>query len=352
MDISYLLYLQNLREATDHIFDKFFTYVTNYGEMAYLLPLFAMIYWCINKKTGEYMFLTLGFARLFNGFIKIFACVYRPWIRDPRILPINNGLKTATGYSFPSGHTTNATATFGSFSVSQEKKDKFLKILLWGFAILVGFSRNYIGVHTPQDVVVAFVVSVLTIFGTIKLFDILEKNKKADVWIAFAGILASLLITIYAVNKTYPVNYRNTDDTVTETTYIKTSEVNNEIAKKAIVDPKTMVLDLYKNIGYIFGIFLGWIIERRFIKFSADGTTNQKILRFLICFSLMQVMLNIICPYLKNHLEKIYHEPIIAFLKTFYVICIAPAIIKIIKRIDDNQSSELSNNKQLTNNNI
>ena len=51
MDISYLLYLQNLREATSHIFDKFFTYVTNYGEMAYLLPLFAIIYWCINKKT-------------------------------------------------------------------------------------------------------------------------------------------------------------------------------------------------------------------------------------------------------------------------------------------------------------
>ena len=338
MDISYLLYLQNLREATNHIFDKFFIYVTGYGEMAYLLPLFAIIYWCINKKTGEFMFLTLGFSRLINGLIKIIACVYRPWIRDIRVTPINNGMKTATGYSFPSGHTTNATSTFGSYSVLQEKKDKFLKILLWGFAILVGFSRNYIGVHTPQDVIVAFVVTVSTIFGTIKLFDILEKNKNADVWIAFAGILVSLLITIYAVNKTYPVNYKNQDNTVTETIYIKTSEVNKEISKNAIVDPKEMVLDLYKNIGYIFGIFLGWIIERRFIKFSTDGTTSQKILRFLVCFSLMQVMLNIICPLFKIHLEKVYSEPIIAFLKTFYVICIAPLIIKLMKTATDNKS--------------
>ena len=334
MDISYLLYLQNLREATSHIFDKFFTYVTNYGEMAYLLPLFAIIYWCINKKTGEYMFLTLGFARLFNGFIKIFACVYRPWIRDPRILPINNGLKTATGYSFPSGHTTNATATFGSFSVKQKSDSKYLKIFLWCIAILVGFSRNYIGVHTPQDVVVGFVLTVLTIFGTIKLFDTIEKNKNADIYIAFAGLLFSLLITIYAVNKTYPINYRNSDNTVTETTYIKTSEVNNEIAKKAIVDPKTMVLDLYKNIGYIFGIFLGWILERRFIKFSTDGTTNQKILRFLVCFTLMQVMLNIICPLLKTYFQKDFSEPLIAFLKTFYVIFIAPVIIKYMNRLE------------------
>ena len=338
MDISYLLYLQNLREATNHIFDKFFIYVTGYGEMAYLLPLFAIIYWCINKKTGEFMFLTLGFSRLINGLIKIIACVYRPWIRDIRVTPINNGMKTATGYSFPSGHTTNATSTFGSYSVLQEKKDKFLKILLWGFAILVGFSRNYIGVHTPQDVIVAFVVTVSTIFGTIKLFDILEKNQNADVWIAFAGILVSLLITIYAVNKTYPVNYKNQDNTVTETIYIKTSEVNKEISKNAIVDPKEMVLDLYKNIGYIFGIFLGWIIERRFIKFSTDGTTSQKILRFLVCFSLMQVMLNIICPLFKIHLEKVYSEPIIAFLKTFYVICIAPLIIKLMKTVTDNKS--------------
>ncbi|MBR4330181.1 MAG: phosphatidic acid phosphatase, partial [Candidatus Riflebacteria bacterium] len=74
MDISYLLYLQNLRDATSHIFDKFFTYVTNYGEMNYLLPLFAIIYWCINKKTGEFMFISLGFSRLINGLIKIAAC--------------------------------------------------------------------------------------------------------------------------------------------------------------------------------------------------------------------------------------------------------------------------------------
>ncbi len=352
MDISYLLYLQNLRDATSHIFDKFFIYVTNYGEMAYLLPIFALIYWCINKKTGEFMFLSLGFSRLINGLIKIMACVYRPWIRDLRVTPINNGMKTATGYSFPSGHTANATATFGSYAVVQDKKDKYLKILLWCLAILVGFSRNYIGVHTPQDVVTSFVFSVLAVFGTVKVFDFLDKNKNADVWIALAGILASLLITIYAVNKTYPVNYQNQGNTVTETIYLKTSEVNKEIAKNAIVDPKEMVLDLYKNVGYIFGIFLGWIIERKFIKFSIDGTTNQKILRFLVCFSLMQVMLNIICPLLKSNLEKIYSEPLIAFLKTFYVICIAPLIIKLINIIEDKQSSDLAKDQLLTNNNI
>ena len=178
MDIDYLLFLQNLRNTTEGLFDKFFTYVTGYGEMVCLLPLFAMIYWCINKRTGEFMFLCLAFSRIVNGLIKIIACVYRPWIRDSRVLPISGAMKTATGYSFPSGHTTNATATFGSYSVMQKNESRYLKVLLWCLAILVGFSRNYVGVHTPQDVIVGFVSTVLVIFGTMKLFDIIEKKKK------------------------------------------------------------------------------------------------------------------------------------------------------------------------------
>ena len=93
-----------------------------------------------------------------------------------------------------------------------------------------------------------------------------------------------------------------------------------------------MILDLYKNIGYIFGIFLGWIIERRCIRFTTDGTTGQKILRYLVCFILMQVMLQVICPLIKIHMDKVYSEPIIAFFKTFYILGIAPIIIKLIQR--------------------
>ena len=341
MDISYLLFLQSLRDTTNHVLDKFFVYVTGYGEMVCLLPLFALVYWCINKKTGEFMFLSLAFARIVNGFIKIVACVYRPWIRDPRVTPINNGMKTATGYSFPSGHTTNATVTFGSFSVRQDKENKYLKILLWGMAILVGFSRNYIGVHTPQDVIVGFVFSVLSIFATLKLFNMLDKDKNADLKIAGGGLIVSLLIIIFAANKSYPITYQLEDGSYTKTINIKTSEVKAEIAKttlenpkaKMLVDPKTMVLDLYKNIGYIIGIFLGWIIERRFIKFSTDGTTNQKILRFLVCFIIMQLMLNVICPQIKaSGLSKEISEPIIAFLKTFYILGIAPIFIKLMQK--------------------
>lgn len=337
MDISYLLYLQNFREITKHILDDFFVYVTGYGEMVCLLPLFALIYWCINKKTGEFMFLTLAFARLINGFVKILACIYRPWIKAPgKILPLGNGLKTAKGYSFPSGHTTNAVATFGSFAVKQDNDAKFLKLFLWILAILVGFSRNYIGVHTPQDVIVGFILTVVTIFGTIKVFDFIEKDKNAYLKVAVSGLVISLLIVVFAINKSYPINFRNDDNSVTATTFMKTSELTKDIEKKAIVNPKDMVLDLYSNIGYIVGIFLGWLIERRFVNFSTEGTTSQKILRFLVCFVIMQIMLQVLCPFIKEFGKvndiKVYTTPIISFLKTFYILGIAPFIIKFMQK--------------------
>lgn len=312
MDISYLLFLQEFRQNTNGIFDKFFTYATEYGEMACLLPLFALIYWCINKKTGEFMFLSLAFARIVNGLIKIVACVYRPWIRDARIQPIKKAFETATGYSFPSGHTANSVATFGSYAVREEKVSKYLKILLWTLPVIIGFSRNYIGVHTPQDVVCAFILSAASIFAVKKLYDYLETNEKSDIWIVIGGLALSGAVLLYTKYKSYPMDY--------------------DAAGKLIVDPAKMVLDSYKNLGYCFGIFIGWIIERRFINFSLEHrTVNQKIFRYLVCFVLMQIMLTIICPQIKAYTSAEVSHFFVAFLKTFYIICIAPFIIKTCK---------------------
>lgn len=307
MDISYLLFLQSLRETTNGVFNKFFSYVTGYGEMANLFVLFAIVYWCINKKTGEFMLLSLAFSRIINGLLKIIFCVYRPWIRDARVLPLGDGLKTATGYSFPSGHTTNATACFGSYAISSGCK-KTLSILLWLFAILIAFSRNYIGVHTPQDVVVAFITTTLITIGMEKLYTRYSEKPYFTCWVTGSGLFISILVLLYTAFKGYPMDY--------------------DTAGKLIVDPAKMVLDSYKNLGYVFGILIGIALEKSFINFSTEGTTEQKITRFLLCFLLFQVLSLVLIPMITTDLPKETANFIKPFLKTMYICCIAPAIIK------------------------
>lgn len=310
MDISYLLFLQNLRNSTQGIFDKFFAYVTTYGEMATLFAIFAMVYWCISKKTGEFMLLNLGFERIINGVLKITFCIYRPWIRDPRVLPLGNGIKTATGYSFPSGHTTNALGCFGGFAMGS-KSSKALQILAWICVLLVGFSRNYIGVHTPQDVIVALLVGILVLFAFKFLFEKYYDKPNFDLWVFGIGFLTCILTLVYAAYKSYPIDY--------------------DAAGKIIVKPEKMVIDFYKNIGYCLGIFLGWIIEKRFINFSCEGTVNQKIFRFVLLYLIFQAVTFILIPICANGMSKEAAAVFKPFAKTMYICCIAPLIIKYAK---------------------
>ena len=85
-----------------------------------LLP--ALIYWCIDKKKGFFILTATSACLVVNSVIKLTACVYRPWIRDPRITPAGDAIKEATGYSFPSGHTAAAGPMLGGTAMCFKEK--------------------------------------------------------------------------------------------------------------------------------------------------------------------------------------------------------------------------------------
>lgn len=117
MDIQYLLLLQQFREVTGGIFNSFMQFLTDVGWSVLPFLVMAVIYWCIDKKTGTYLIFNCHIGSWVNGIIKMTACIYRPGVRSELIKPI----ETATGYSFPSGHMTNAVAIWGGLAVSKKK---------------------------------------------------------------------------------------------------------------------------------------------------------------------------------------------------------------------------------------
>ena len=108
----FLLFLQGIRESVGGSLNTFFMNCTDFGNLPIILFLIAMIYWCYDKKLGEYLLVSLSFSRLANSFAKLTACVYRPWVADSNVHPYEKALETATGYSFPSGHITSGTILF------------------------------------------------------------------------------------------------------------------------------------------------------------------------------------------------------------------------------------------------
>ena len=166
MDISYLLFLQNLRNSTNDFFSPFMLFISDFS-IFYLVLIPAFIYWSVNKKSGLYILASFEVGRAINAFLKLTACIYRPWIRDSRVLPYGNSKLTAQGYSFPSGHSTYAMALYGGMTIEAwpQKRLRILAVLSAILLLLTGLSRNYLGVHTPQDVLVGFASTALVLFG-------------------------------------------------------------------------------------------------------------------------------------------------------------------------------------------
>lgn len=307
MDIQYLLVLQNFRFYSEGIFNGFFSFITTLGESFIPVLLMAAVYWCFNKKAGTYMCLAEGVGGLVNSVLKISFCVYRPWIRDPGIEPIAGAKTTATGYSFPSGHSTNATCYYGSLAL-YFRKYRFVVVFLFSVVFLVMLSRNFLGVHTPQDVLVGFgsAFLVILLMGYV-LNDYLEKNPEKDIWVMAAILTCGVLIIIYAMTKSYPQNW--VDGTL-------------------LVDPAKMITDVFGNVGFAFGAAIGWIVERRKIKFSLDGTLYVKIRRYLIGAAVITVLHYILKNVFSLFLDAYAAAFIYNFLVPFFILAIYPALFK------------------------
>lgn len=142
--------------------NEFMLAVTTLGEETAFLVIAMIFFWCVDKKKGYYI-MAVGFiGTMLNQFLKLFFRIPRPWVLDENFTILEQAREAAGGYSFPSGHTQMAVGTFGSIAASCEKR--WVKVLCVTLAVLVGFSRMYIGVHTPQDVLVSAAIAVALIF--------------------------------------------------------------------------------------------------------------------------------------------------------------------------------------------
>ena len=254
MDIEYLLLLQNWREATGNFLTPFLEWISIFS-IRWLLIIPVIIYWCINKRDGLYSFASYGVSRLINGVSKLTVCAYRPWIRDARVIPARDAIKSATGYSFPSGHVMNAAPVYTSVAVLYRKKIPFITFLCCLGIFLTAFSRNYLGVHTPQDVVIGALLGIFAVYLTGKIFAYLYKNPEKENRIILLGLIICAAAVAYVKLKPYPMDY---------------------IDGKLIVDPKKMINDFFGDLGLFAGVLIGRYLEKTFIKFSPTGLKNFK----------------------------------------------------------------------------
>ena len=175
MDIQILLFLQNFRNGAGSFLTTptvLFTDIAAYGSAICTI----VIYWAVSRSLGYWLMANVVSGLFINNVLKLTACIYRPWIRSPQIIPPEKALKSATGYSFPSGHTQIAASFFGSLAVRIDEDRRPLRAVCVVFILLTGCSRCFLGVHTPQDVLVSIAVAAVLIRALGLLFRKISEN--------------------------------------------------------------------------------------------------------------------------------------------------------------------------------
>lgn len=265
MDLQYLLFLQDMRESTGNALTPFMSFMTDFIFSWVPLYCLTIFYWVFNKQAGGWIIMNWGIGTWLNGIAKLTACVYRPWIRDAAIVPAGNAITTATGYSFPSGHSTAATLMYGSAGVFCKRHKKTILAVLFFLATFVTmFSRNYLGVHTPQDVVCGFLISMVVVVGNIRLYRWMQEgDSKRDMYVLLGGLAIMALSLVYINVKPYPMDY---------------------VDGVLLVDPEKMKVDTMSGICLLTTILISWFIEKRFIGFENPVDKRKGVLIGTICF--------------------------------------------------------------------
>lgn len=150
------------------------------GPIGIAIILVVSAVFCIYRKKEKY-----GLAITLNIVVSTLTyIILKNIIRRPRP-PMEERVTSEIGFSFPSGHTTNNIALYGFFiylvclNVQNKKVKTILCAILGIMPILIGFSRIYLRVHYPSDVIagICLGISSLIIFAEC-IFKRLNKVKE------------------------------------------------------------------------------------------------------------------------------------------------------------------------------
>ncbi len=211
-----------LQTLADHRMDAvtwIFNKLTFLGDEKLFVLIALIVFWCVSKRGGQYM-LTVGFSASSIGqTLKMLFRVPRPWAlgdhpfegADPVARGSAGGATVekkgldkllskflgtgADGWSFPSGHTLISVGTYGAMAAWF--KQTWVRIVGIVLAILIPFTRLYLGVHTPVDIVAGAIIALILLLTLRPVFTGDNLGKIRIVLIGNIALTAILMIWMY-----------------------------------------------------------------------------------------------------------------------------------------------------------
>jgi membrane-associated phospholipid phosphatase len=217
------------------VLDGIFRTITFIGGEEFYLFLLPLLFWCVDFGLGARLAVLFLLSSYLNTDLKDLFQQPRPFDLNPSVQ-----LSLAEGYGLPSGHAQSAVVVWGSIAAWSRKG------WFWGTAIglmvLIGFSRIYLGVHFPTDVLAGWAI------GAVLLGLYLAVQPRAEKWLTRLSLGQQILLAL-----ALPLLL-------------------------LLIHP---VKDTTAAMATLAGMGVGLALKHRYLPFTARGPCWQRTLRFL-----------------------------------------------------------------------
>jgi membrane-associated phospholipid phosphatase len=235
------------------VLDNLFRAITFLGGANFYQLLLPLIFWCVDSRLGARLAILVLFSSYLNFYLK-------DLFQQPRPFDIDQSVQLAEteGYGLPSGHAQTSTVLWASLAIRIHKT--WFSIVTVGLILVIGFSRIYLGVHFPTDVLAGWLIG----GALLGLYLILEpgiSRRLASLRLRFQVLLALAVPIVLLL--IHPVD---------NTAYFT---------------------------GMLTGIGLGLALAHRYIPWGVQGPWWHRALRFLIGSAVifaLQIGLRVIIP--------------------------------------------------------
>lgn len=244
--------------------------ITFLGNEEFFLFIAPAFFWCVDAGLGMRVGLGALFSSVINGAFKI-------GLRGPRPYWLDGGVKAyriESSFGVPSNHAQTAAVVWGSIARF------FNKRWLWGLCILliavIGFSRMYLGVHFPHDVLLGWLI------GALMLWLIARYEQRFLGWfnrfqtpgqiLMALGVSIGLILIVALIRSA-------SQDWVMPQAWSQAAAQADPLGQN--IDPMALS-GVVSNSGAFFGFILGGVLLRDRGWFDARGALWKRALRFIL----------------------------------------------------------------------